>query len=117
MYSSTIPITWPFIVWCLDMVREFKKVPEGFDHLLVAIDKFTKWIEVWPIANLKSEQVAEFIHDIIHRFRVPNHIITNNGTQFNDHKFLDFCDAWPIQVDWALVYHPESNGQVERANG
>ena len=55
---------------------------------------FTKWIEVRPIVNLKSEWVAEFIQDIIHRFGVPNRIITDNGTQFTGRKFLDFCDAW-----------------------
>ena len=99
------------------MVGEFKKVPGGFDHLLVAIDKFTKWIKVWPIANFKSEWVAEFIQDIIHRFEVPNRIITDNGTQFTGQKFLDFCDSWQIRVDWVSVYHPKSNGQVEHANG
>ena len=75
------------------MVGEFKKAPEGFDHLLVAIDKFTKWIEVWPIANLKSEWASQFIQDIIHRFKVPNRIITYIGTQFIGPKFLDFCDS------------------------
>jgi transposase InsO family protein len=98
------------------MVGEFKKAPGGFDHLLVAIDKFTKWIEVWPIANLKSERAAKFIQDIIHRFGVPNRIITDNGTQFIGHKLLDFYDSWRIRVDWASVYHPESNGLVECAN-
>lgn len=44
-----------------DMVGEFKKALGGFDHILVAIDKFTKWIEVRPIVNLKSEQATEFI--------------------------------------------------------
>jgi hypothetical protein len=68
------------MAWCLDLVREFKKAPKGFDHFLVAIDKFTKWIEVRPIINLKSEQVAKFIQDIIHMFGVPNRIITDNGT-------------------------------------
>jgi len=29
--------------------------------MLVAIDKFTKWIEVRPIINLKSEWAAELI--------------------------------------------------------
>ena len=43
------------MVWCLDMVGEFKKAPWGFDHLLVTINKFTKWIEVRSIINLKSE--------------------------------------------------------------
>ena len=78
------------------MVGEFKKEPRGFDHLLVAIDKFTNRVEVWPIANLKSERAAEFIQDIIHRFRVPNRIIIDNGTQFIGRKFLDFCDSWRI---------------------
>ena len=49
------------MVWCLNMVREFRKEPGGFNHLLVAIDKFTKWVEVRPIVNLKSERATEFI--------------------------------------------------------
>jgi len=43
------------------MVGEFKKALGGFDHLLVAIDMFSKWIEVRPIINLKLERVAKFI--------------------------------------------------------
>jgi hypothetical protein len=42
------------MVWCLDMVGEFRMAPGGFNHLLVTIDKFTKWVKVWPIVNLKS---------------------------------------------------------------
>ena len=42
---QTIPITWPFMVWGLDMVGPLKKSPDGFTHLLIAVDKFTKWIE------------------------------------------------------------------------
>ncbi|XP_034580837.1 uncharacterized protein [Setaria viridis] len=42
---QTIPITWPFTVWGLDLVGPFKKVPRGFTHLLVTVDKFSKWIE------------------------------------------------------------------------
>jgi ribonuclease HI len=43
---QTIPITWPFAVWGLDLVGPLQKAPGGFTHLLVAIDKFSKWIEV-----------------------------------------------------------------------
>ena len=31
-------------VWGLDMVGPLKKSPGGFTHLLVVVDKFTKWI-------------------------------------------------------------------------
>jgi transposase InsO family protein len=58
-----------------------------------------------------------FFTNIIHRFGVPNSIITDNGTQFTGRKFLDFCEDHHIRVDWAAVAHPMTNGQVERANG
>jgi transposase InsO family protein len=58
-----------------------------------------------------------FFTNIIHRFGVPNSIITDNGTQFTGRKFLDFCEDHHIRVDWVAVAHPMTNGQVERANG
>jgi transposase InsO family protein len=58
-----------------------------------------------------------FFTNIIHRFGVPNSIITDNGTQFTGKKFLDFCEDHHIRVDWAAVAHPMTNEQVERANG
>jgi transposase InsO family protein len=114
---QTIPITWPFAVWGLDLVGPLQKAPGGFTHLLVTIDKFSKWIEVRPLNSIRSEQVVAFFTNIIHRFGVPNWIITDNGTQFTGKKFLDFCDDHHIRVDWAAVAHPMTNGQVERANG
>jgi transposase InsO family protein len=84
---------------------------------MVAIDKFPKWIEVGPLANIKFEQAVAFFMDIIHRFGVPNSITNDNGTQFIGKKFLGFCSDHHIRVDWSAVAHPRCNGQVERANG
>jgi transposase InsO family protein len=114
---QTIPVTWPFTVWGLDIVGPLQKAPGGYTHLLVAIDKFSKWVEVRPIMNLKVEQAVMFFIDIIYRFGVPNSIITDNGSQFTGRKFLEFCDKFHIRVDWAAVAHPQTNSQVERANG
>jgi transposase InsO family protein len=74
-------------------------VPGGYTHLLVAIDKFSKWIEACPITNLRSEQAVSFFTDIIHKFGVLNSIITDNGSQFTGKKFLEFCDDHHIRVD------------------
>ena len=43
-----IPITWPFATWGLDMVGPFKRSKDKKTHLLVAVDKFTKWVEGVP---------------------------------------------------------------------
>jgi transposase InsO family protein len=112
-----IPVTWPFAVWGLDIVGPLRKASGGYTHLLVIVDKFSKWVEVRPITNLRAEQAVMFFIDIIYRFGVPNSIITDNGSQFTGRKFLEFCDKHHIRVDWVVVAHPHTNGQVERANG
>jgi transposase InsO family protein len=114
---QTISVTWSFVVWGLDIVGPLRKTLEGYTHLLVTVDKFSKWIEARPITNLRAEQAVSFFTDIIHRFGVSNSIITNNGSQFTDRKFLEFCDDDHIRVDWVVIAHPHTNGQVARANG
>jgi hypothetical protein len=111
-----IPITWPFAAWNLDMVGPLRQAPRGFTDLLVAVNKFSKWIEARPIINVLSEEAVSFFTDIIYRFGIPNTIITDNSTPFAGKKFLNFCDDNHIRVDWSAVAHPKTNGQVERAN-
>jgi transposase InsO family protein len=98
------------------MVRPLKKAPGGFTHLLVAIDKFTKWIEAKPITTIDSKEAVKFFLDIVYRFGVPNSIITNNGTNFTGHYFQEFAEWYGIRIDWASIGHPRTNGQVEKAN-
>jgi transposase InsO family protein len=114
---QTIPVTWPFACWGLDMIGPFKKAQGGYTHVLVAIDKFTKWIEYKPIASLTSAKAVEFIQDIIFGFGIPNSIITDLGSNFTSSEFFDFCEQRSIQIKYASVAHPRANGQVERANG
>jgi transposase InsO family protein len=99
------------------LVGPVKRTTRGFTHLLVVVDKFSKWIEARPITNIRSEQAALFFADIIHRFGVPKCIIMDNGTQFTGRRFLEFYDNNHIRVLWSAVAHPKTNGQVERANG
>jgi hypothetical protein len=112
-----IPITWPFIVWGMDLLGPFQNAPRGLTHLLIVIDKFTKWVKEKPLAKIGSNKAIDFIQDIIFCFGVPNSIITDNSTQLTRENFLDFYDDNNIRMDWAVVAHPHTNGQVENANG
>ena len=48
-------------------------------HLLVAMDKFTKWIEAKPIKKLNGPTTMTFIADSTTRYGVPHSIITDNA--------------------------------------
>jgi hypothetical protein len=103
-------------MWGIDVVGPFRTAPGGYKHILVAVDKFTKWIEVRPVAKVTSEEAVKFIGDIKHRFGVPNRIITDLGAAFTGSVFWDFCQDNLIDVYYSSVAHPRCNGQVERAN-
>jgi hypothetical protein len=79
---QTIPITWSFAVWGLDLVGPLQKAPGGYTHLLVAIDKFSKWIEVRPLNSIRSEQAVAF-------FVTPQcHLGFLLKSQTKDHYFM-----------------------------
>nr|ABF99688.1 retrotransposon protein, putative, unclassified [Oryza sativa Japonica Group] len=111
-----IPLSWPFAVWGLDILGPFKAARGGYQHLYVAIDKFTKWPEAYPVVKIDKHSALKFIRGITSRFGVPNRIITDNGTQFPSELFGDYCDDMGIKLCFASPAHPKSNSQVERAN-
>jgi hypothetical protein len=52
---------------------------------LVAIDKFTKWIEVKPVTCAKADRVLDFLDELVHPYRLPHRIITDLGSNSNNH--------------------------------
>jgi transposase InsO family protein len=99
------------------LVGPFKKVKCVFTHIFIAMDKFTKWIEVKNVASITASKAVEFIKEIMYMFAVLNNIIINNWTQFTAREFKDFYADSGIKINYASVSHPYSNGQVERSNG
>jgi hypothetical protein len=85
-------------------------------HLLVAVDKFTKWVEAKPIRKLDEKTALKFVKDIVVRFGIPHSIITDNGSNLSQEEVEEYCHHNRIRLDLASVAHPQSNGQVERTN-
>jgi hypothetical protein len=94
----TIPPSWPFAYWGLDMIGPLTTALGGFTHMLVAIDKLTKWIEYKPITTLKANKVVDFFCDILHLFGFPNTIITELGSNFTSHQFWESYENSAIEV-------------------
>nr|GEW33723.1 reverse transcriptase domain-containing protein [Tanacetum cinerariifolium] len=108
--------------WMTELVNYLKEGPflEGpgkVKFLIVTMDYFTMWIEAKAVATITDGQVKKFVWDnIVCRFGVPGEIILDNGKQFADNPFKDWCNKLNITQHFASVKHPESNGLVERAN-
>jgi transposase InsO family protein len=107
--------SWSFVMWGLDILGLFSRAFGGFGYLYVAVDKFTKWPEATPVVKINKQYAFKFIKLIFCRFGVSNRIITNNGSQFTSRVFQEYCEDLGIQIFYASIAHPESNGQVARA--
>ncbi|GKB80656.1 reverse transcriptase domain-containing protein [Tanacetum coccineum] len=114
---SPITSPWPFYKWGIDIVGPFPEGPRKVKFLIVAIDYFTKWIEAKLVATITGNQIKKFVWDnIVCRFGLPGEIISDNGKQFQDNPFKDWCKKLCIRQHFASVKHPQTNGLVERAN-
>jgi transposase InsO family protein len=80
--------------------------------MLMAVDKFTKWVEAASVTTQDSTAAINFIKSIVFHFGVPYNIIIDNGTNFTSKEFKNYCKGLGIKLKFASVAHPKTNGQV-----
>jgi transposase InsO family protein len=67
-------------------------------------------MEATPVVNITQEAAVKFLQSIIYRFDVPQRVLTDNGTQFKEAKFLRCCVDFGIHHQPSLAAHPQING-------
>ena len=83
----------------------------------MGIDYFTKWVEVETLATITEKNVRSFVwRSIICRFRIPRILVLDNGKQFDNVSFQDFCSQLGIRNYYSSLAHPQANGKVEVTN-
>ncbi|RDX77092.1 Gypsy retrotransposon integrase-like protein 1, partial [Mucuna pruriens] len=116
LHNLTAP--WPFSMWGIDVIGPIEpKASNGHRFILVAIDYFTKWVEAASYPSVTCSMVVRFIKkDIICRYGLPAHIITDNGTNLNNRMMSELCEQFHITHHNSTPYRPKMNGAVEAAN-
>ncbi|RDX65958.1 putative protein K02A2.6, partial [Mucuna pruriens] len=109
---------WSFSMWGLDTIGPIEpKASNRHRFILVAIDYFTKWVEASSHASVTKSIVVKFIKkDIICRYGLPTHIITNNGTNLNNKMMTELCEQFKIKHHNSTPYHSKMNGAMEATN-
>ncbi|XP_057720739.1 uncharacterized protein LOC130935159 [Arachis stenosperma] len=114
---SLLTTSRPFSQWGVDLLGPFPVGSGQVKYLIVAIDYYTKWIEAEPLASISSSNCRKFMwRQVITRFGIPEVVVSDNGTQFTDKKFMEFLNGLGIKQRFSSVEHPQTNGQVESAN-
>nr|KYP59197.1 Pol polyprotein [Cajanus cajan] len=98
---------WPFNKWGIDILGPFRMAMRQLKFLIVAVDYFSKWIEVEPVATISAEKVRTFLwKNIICRYGVLQVLVSDNGTQFTSERVQNFCKEIGIRIMFTSVEHP-----------
>ena len=100
----------------IDLMGPFPVTSRNKRFLLVIVDYFTRWIELFPLNTTTSNVISELLVDqLFTRYGLPKYILSDNGPQFVSNMFRSFCDTMKIQQKLTANYHPQSN-MTERVN-
>jgi transposase InsO family protein len=102
----------------MDMIGKINP-PSGKGHpyILAITDYFTKWVEVIPMKSVTSKDVVNFIKEhVIHRFEIPQTIMTDGGSVFISEEFMKFITDVGIKLFRSPPYYAQANGQAEASN-
>ena len=105
-----------FDVWGIDFVGPF---PASFEniYILLAIEYVSKWVKATSCPKNDANTVVGFLQrNILSRFGTPRTIISDGGSHFQNKVFDKLMGRYGIIHIMSLVYHPQTNEQVEISN-
>ncbi|XP_073727643.1 uncharacterized protein [Misgurnus anguillicaudatus] len=117
--SPLIPlpiIETPFERIGMDIVGPLPRSGRGHQYILVMVDYATRYPEAVPLRKATSKQIAKELFLISTRVGIPKEILTDQGTPFMSRVMKELCALLKIKQIRTSVYHPQTDGLVERFN-
>ena len=114
---QSIDVSEPFVFWAMDYMGPLPETTQGNRHLLVVMDHFSKWCEIFPTKDQKARTVAEtLVSKVFSRFGPPTVIHSDQGRNFESNLMHEICGLMGMHKSRTTAYHPQCDGLVERQN-
>ena len=90
----------------------------GNDAIVVFVDKLTKMVHyVATTTNVTAPQLATlFMREVVRLHGVPESILSDRDPRFTAHFWRAFWTQLGTTLTMSTAYHPQTDGQTERAN-
>lgn len=109
-----LPIEGLFYRWGCDLFGPLPPTTAGNRYVLVAIEHFSKTIELVPLPDKQALTTATAFHlHVIGRYGACGEVLTDQGSEWNSH-FHDMLVRCKITHRRASAHHPQSDGLTER---
>lgn len=99
----------PFDLLTVDIMGPYTKGRKQSTHILLCVDNFTRYIEIFPLRKTNAETILSKLWEVCCRWGLPRYILSDNGTQFTSKVYTDWCNSLGIQPYYISAYHPQAN--------
>ncbi|TFY50771.1 hypothetical protein EVJ58_g10896 [Rhodofomes roseus] len=109
----------PFSCQTMDFITALPETPRGHNAIYVVVDHdSTKGVIFIPCTDqVDAETTAKMNHDHVYRrFGLARKFISDRGPQFASKVMGELCRLTGIERALSTAYHPQTDGQTERAN-
>lgn len=118
--GKLVPTQIPKDIWEIITVDLITGLPEsgGYDAIMVVVDRLSKMVHVMPTrGTVNSGGVARLFRDHVWKLHgLPEQILCDRGPQFVSAFMRELSRLLGIKVNASTAYHPQTDGQTERAN-
>ena len=115
-----IVVTHPMELVHVDVLHVEKSPDDlrsGTRKILVVTDHFTRFTQAFVIDNEKARTIAHQLwNGFFSIFGAPARLISDQGRGFESQLIAELCKVLGVEKVRTSPYHPQGNGQVERAN-
>ena len=115
------PISSPHRPWwqiSMDFIVALPRTRHGYDSIFVVVDKCTKMIHLMPTTTtVTAPDLSKlFFREIVRHHGLPASIISDRDPKFTSHFWTELWKLFGTQLAMSTGYHPQTDGQTERAN-
>ena len=87
------------------------------ENYLLIVDYYSRYIEIALLKGTSAEEVIKHTKSIFARHGIPELVISDNGPQYSSEAYTQFASEYQFKHVTSSPYHPQGNGEAERAVG
>jgi hypothetical protein len=101
----------------MDMVVKLPQTKGGHDSILVFVDRLSKYVHFVPTTEkLGAKGFARlFVQNVVANHGMPREVISDRGSTWHNKFWKHVCRMVGMRHFMSTAYHPQTDGQSERA--
>ena len=116
-----VPLDIPLRRWSsisVDLITQLPETVNGNTCIVVFVDRLSKMVHFAPDpTNTGAYECAKlFRHNVVRLHGLPRDIVSDQDARWKGKFWTELCKLCNIQMKMSTPYHPQTDGQTERAN-